>query len=69
MKQTDAIHDALKRLMRSSGRTYAQAARVLKLSEASVKRLLSRSELSIERLEILCDWLEVEVADLVHQSA
>jgi DNA-binding Xre family transcriptional regulator len=69
MKQTDAIHDALKRLMRSSGRTYAQAARVLKLSEASVKRLLSRSELSIERLEILCDWLEVEVADLVQQSA
>jgi hypothetical protein len=34
MKQTEAIHDALKRLMRSSGRTYAQAARVLKLSEA-----------------------------------
>lgn len=68
MKQTEAIHDALKRLMRSSGRTYAQAARVLKLSEASVKRLLSRAELSLERLEILCDWLEVEVSDLVQQS-
>ena len=53
MKQTEAIHTALKRIMRSSGRNYAQAARVLKLSEASVKRLLSRSELSLERLEIL----------------
>ena len=57
MKQTEAIHAALKRIMRSSGRNYAQAARVLKLSEASVKRLLSRSELSLERLELLCDWL------------
>ena len=55
--------------MRSSGRTYAQAARVLKLSEASVKRLLSRSELSLERLEMLCDWLEVEVSDVVQQSS
>ena len=69
MKQTEAIHDALKRLMRSSGRTYAQAARVLKLSEASVKRLLSRSQLSLERLEKLCDWLEVEVGDVVQQSS
>lgn len=68
MKQTDAIHEALKRQMRSSGRTYAQAAHVLNLSEASVKRLLSRSELSLERLEILCTWLEVEVADVVQQS-
>ncbi len=68
MKQTAAIHDALKRLMRSSGRTYAEAALVLKLSEASVKRLLSRSELSLERLEMLCDWLDVEIGDVVALS-
>jgi hypothetical protein len=69
MKQTEAIHEALKRVMRSSGRNYAQAAKVLKLSQASVKRLLSRSELSLERLEVLCDWLDISVADLVQQSA
>src|SRR5262245_23569349 len=69
MKQTEAIHDALKRLMRSSGRTYAQAAQVLKLSEASVKRLLSRAELSLERRELLRDWLDVDVSELVQQSA
>lgn len=68
MKQTAAIHSALKQLMRSSGRTYADAARVLRLSEASVKRLLSRSELSLERLEVLCDWLDVEIADVVALS-
>jgi len=69
MKQTEAIHDALKRVMRSSGKTYAEAAKVLKLSEASIKRLLSRAELSLERLEILCDWLEVEISDVVQQAA
>lgn len=68
MKQTAAIHAALKQLMRSSGRTYADAAGVLRLSEASVKRLLSRSELSLERLEVLCDWLDVEIADVVALS-
>jgi len=69
MKQTEAIHVALKKIMRSRGRTYAQAARVLELSEASIKRLISRSELSLERLESLCDWLGVEIADVVAQSA
>lgn len=69
MKQTDAIHTALKRMMRTSGRTYAEAAQVLELSEASVKRLLSRSELSLERLEMLCDWLDVEIADVVALSS
>ncbi len=68
MKQTEAIHAALKRVMRIGGRTYADAARVLGLSEASVKRLLSRAELSIERLEKLCDWLDVDIADVVQQS-
>jgi len=69
MKQTEAIHDALKRVLRSSGKTYAEAAKVLKLSEASIKRLFSRAELSLERLEILCDWLDVEIADVVQQAA
>src|SRR5688572_13953808 len=68
MKQNEAIHAALKKLMRSRGRTYAQAAKVLGLSEASVKRLLSRCELSLERLELLCDWLGVDIADVVALS-
>ena len=48
MKQTQAIHEALKRLMRARGKTYAEAAKVLQLSEASIKRLFSRTELSLE---------------------
>lgn len=68
MRQTRAIHIALKRLLRSRGRNYAQAATVLGLSEASIKRLFSRAELSLDRLELLCDWIGVDIADLIDLS-
>src|SRR5687768_1861513 len=68
MRQTQAIHAALKRLLRARGRTYAQAATVLGLSEASVKRLFARGELSLDRLERLCDWIGVDLAELVAAS-
>ena len=69
MNQNQAIHQALKRLLRRRGRTYAQAAAVLGLSEASVKRLFSRHALSLERLEKLCDWLRVDIADVVQMGS
>jgi len=68
MKQTQAIHAALKKLMRSRGKTYADAAGVLDLSQASIKRLFSQQALSVSRLEALCDWLHVDVQDLVRMS-
>src|SRR5688500_4191565 len=68
MRQTLAIHAALKRLLKARGRTYAQAAAVLGLSEASVKRLFARGELSLDRIEQLCDWIGVDISDVV-QSA
>ena len=68
MRQTLAIHAALKRLLKSRGRTYAEAAAVLELSEASVKRLFATSDLSLERLERLCDWIGVDIVDVVELS-
>ena len=65
MRQTLAIHAALKKLLRAKGRTYADAAGVLELSEASVKRLFANGELSLERLERLCDWIGVDIAEVV----
>ncbi|MBD8524989.1 helix-turn-helix domain-containing protein [Pseudomarimonas arenosa] len=65
MNQTTAIHAALKRALRARGRTYAEAADVLGLSEASIKRLFSKAELSLERLELLCNWIDIDIADVV----
>jgi hypothetical protein len=68
MRQSQAIHAALKRLLRARSRTYAEAAKVLDLSEASVKRLFSRGELSLARLEALCDWIGIDIAELAAQA-
>ena len=68
MNQSQSIHEALKKQMRARGRTYAEAALVLGLSEASIKRLFSKSALSLARLEALCDWLHVDVLDVVRAS-
>jgi DNA-binding Xre family transcriptional regulator len=68
MNQTHSIHTALKKLMRSRGRTYADAAVVLHLSEASIKRLFSQNALSLARLESLCNWLHVDIQELVRMS-
>lgn len=68
MNQSQSIHAALKKLMRSRGLTYADAAGVLDLSEASIKRLFSKNALSLSRLEALCNWLHVDILDVVRAS-
>lgn len=44
--------------------TYAQLAKQLGLSEASVKRVLSRGTLSLRRLEQICDAIGTSVAEM-----
>lgn len=69
MPQTDKLIVALKEELRRQGKTYAQAAGVLNLSEASVKRLFSHRNMSLQRLDTLCNWLGLEISDLVQGMA
>ena len=54
MTQTAAVVDALKATLRARKMTYAQVAKSLKMSEASVKRLFSRNHFTLERFEHIC---------------
>lgn len=65
---TRALTVALKQLLKQAGITYADAARALDLSEASVKRLFSEESFTLKRLETLCLLAGAELADLVRQS-
>lgn len=65
MSQTNALIDTLKRQLRAQGKTYADVARWLELSEASVKRLFAEQHLTLERLERICDRLNLEFCELV----
>ena len=65
MSQTANLIHTLKRLLKQHGKTYADVAECLALSEASVKRLFSEQNLSLQRLDAICGLLEIEISDLV----
>ncbi len=58
------IIQALKKCLKQHQITYKQVAEWLDVSEHSVKRLLASNRLSIERLEIICQHLQIDFFDL-----
>lgn len=65
MSQTTQLIQVLKRALKSQGKTYADIAVCLDLSEASVKRMFSRNSFSLTRLDQVCQMLGMEISDLV----
>ena len=68
MSQTNNLLLALKKQLRAQGKTYADVAQLLDLSEASVKRLFASQSFTLQRLEQLCDWLQIEFSELMQQA-
>jgi hypothetical protein len=64
MTTTSGLVDILKRELRSRGITYAQVAHKLNLSEASVKRMFSRREFTLKRLDQVCQLANSDFSDL-----
>ncbi|MFL6579326.1 MAG: XRE family transcriptional regulator [Burkholderiales bacterium] len=54
MSQTVAVVEALKRSLKAKKLTYAQVARGLNMSEASVKRMFASHHFTLERFEQVC---------------
>lgn len=65
MAQTRELIKTLKIALKAQGKTYADVAIELGLTEASVKRLFSQQSFSLSRLDQVCHLLEMEIADLV----
>lgn len=65
MAQTTALVDTLKKALKAHGLTYADVARQLELTEASVKRLFSHRSFSLHRLDRVCQLMSMEISDLV----
>ena len=64
MPHSDSMVDVLKRELKARGVTYAQVARKLGLSEASVKRMFSRRRFTLKRLDQVCELANTEFSDL-----
>ena len=63
------IVETLKRVLKGQGITYAKVAEALKLSEASVKRMFSRRDFTLERLDEICRVAGIDFAELAREAA
>ena len=64
MSQIQQITDTLKQLLREQKVTYKDLADHLDLSEANIKRIFSNCSFSLERLEQICDVIDLNLSDL-----
>jgi transcriptional regulator with XRE-family HTH domain len=64
MAQTNALVEALKQVLKSRSITYAQVARRLRMSEASIKRVFATERFTLDRLDRVCGILGIEITDL-----
>tara|TARA_R110001592_G_scaffold3525_1_gene19708 strand:- start:6937 stop:7683 length:747 start_codon:yes stop_codon:yes gene_type:complete len=67
MMQTSLLVQTLKQCLKAQGKTYADVAKTLSLSEASIKRMFSEQQFSLQRLDRVCQMLGMEISDLVKQ--
>jgi hypothetical protein len=65
MVQTTLLINTLKKALKAHGKTYADVARQLQLTQASVKRLFSEKSFSLQRLDQVCQLIGMEISDLV----
>ncbi|MEO8305629.1 MAG: helix-turn-helix transcriptional regulator [Betaproteobacteria bacterium] len=64
---TMTLVDALKRALKGKGITYAKVAAGLGLSEASVKRMFSRRDFTLQRMDDVCQAAGIDFGELVHE--
>lgn len=67
MSETVAMVGGLKRILKMRRINYAQVAGALGLSEATVKRMFSKNEFSLQRFEQVCQLGDVSVAELARE--
>jgi transcriptional regulator with XRE-family HTH domain len=69
MAQSAALVEVLKRELRARGVKYADLAHHLKLSEASIKRMFSRHDFTLSRLDEICRCAKIDFSELARALA
>jgi transcriptional regulator with XRE-family HTH domain len=67
MSSTADLVSALKAELKASGLTYAQLATQLGLAESSVKRIFSKGDMPLSRIDEICRALKLDFADLARR--
>jgi len=58
------VFEALKMHLKARGMTYADVAKALKISEPTVKRIFALKNCTLERLDEICQLVQVDLAEL-----
>ena len=64
MTQITTLVDTLKQTLKIHHLTYADVASRLEMSEANVKRMFSSRRFTLDRLEEVCQLMQMELSDL-----
>ncbi len=67
MTQAAALVEALKRTLKARKLTYGQVAKGLRMSEATVKRMFSRTHFTLERLDRICELANTSLSELARE--
>ena len=65
MSRSATIVQSIRAHLRGKGMTYRELAHALGVSEPTIKRYLGRGEFSLQRLDEICDVLDLSLVDLV----
>ncbi|QQP95361.1 helix-turn-helix domain-containing protein [Lysobacter enzymogenes] len=68
MIERERLLAALKRILKERGWRYADLAAALGVSEPTIKRTLSNGRMSLERLEQICDALDIDFFELARNA-
>ncbi|XIG22289.1 helix-turn-helix transcriptional regulator [Lysobacter enzymogenes] len=68
MAERERLLAALKRILKERGWRYADLAAALGLSEPTIKRLLSNGRIGLDRLEQICEALDIDFFELARSA-
>jgi DNA-binding Xre family transcriptional regulator len=64
LSQISQVSDTLKQLLKQQKLTYKDVADRLSMSEANIKRIFAQQNFTLQRLEDICNVLQISLADL-----
>jgi transcriptional regulator with XRE-family HTH domain len=69
MSTTLDLVAAVKKELKAAQMTYADLAQALGMAESSVKRMLSKGDMSLSRVDAICRALKIDFAELARRVA
>jgi transcriptional regulator with XRE-family HTH domain len=69
MSATHDLITALKQELKAAHMTYADLARAMGMAESSVKRMLAKGDMSLSRIDAICQALKLDFAELARRVA